>query len=158
MICKQLLLVGLQIRQMRICSSTAWQVLRLVDDEHGVRLQREQAEQEVVKRLDQLLLRDVRQAAALHVFARDDAEVLQDQCQQILFGQKRVEYERGERVPVDLFEQRRHSVVLPVPMSPVTTRKPSRRRMAYWRSSKALACDSLLKRYFGSGVRLNGFS
>ena len=42
--------------------------------------------------------------------------------------------------------------------SPVTTTNPSRRRMAYWSSSNALACDSLRYRYFGSGVRLNGFS
>jgi hypothetical protein len=52
----------------------------------------------------------------------------------------------------------RHMVVLPVPMSPVIVTKPSRRRMAYCSSSSALACDSLLNRNFGSGVRLNGFS
>ena len=52
----------------------------------------------------------------------------------------------------------RHSVVLPVPMSPVMTTNPSRRAMAYCSSSNALACDSLRYRYFGSGVRLKGFS
>jgi hypothetical protein len=52
----------------------------------------------------------------------------------------------------------RQSVVLPVPMSPVITTKPSRRRIAYCSNSNAFACDALLKRYFGSGVRLNGFS
>ena len=52
----------------------------------------------------------------------------------------------------------RQRVVFPVPMSPVMTTKPSRRRMAYCNRSNALPCDSLLKRYFGSGVKLKGFS
>jgi hypothetical protein len=37
----------------------------------------------------------------------------------------------------------RQSVVLPVPMSPVITTNPSRRRIAYCSSSNALACDWL---------------
>jgi len=43
-------------------------------------------------------------------------------------------------------------------MSPVITAKPSRLRIAYWSRSNALACDGLRYRYFGSGVRLKGFS
>ena len=52
----------------------------------------------------------------------------------------------------------RHTVVLPVPMSPVTTMKPSRRRMAYCSRSNASPCDCPRYRNFGSGVRLKGFS
>ena len=48
----------------------------------------------------------LRQPPALDVFARDDAEILQNELQQILFRQERVQHQRRKRVPVDLFEQR----------------------------------------------------
>ena len=95
---QQLLLVGLEIRQNAdLLEHVQRQVLRLVDDEHGARLQRNQAEQEIVERVDQLLLADAGQPAGLDVVARDDAEVLQDSLQQILFGQERIQDQRGER-------------------------------------------------------------
>ena len=63
-------------------------------------------QQEVVQRLDQLLLGDVREPAGFHLVARDDAEVLEDPLEQVLLGQERVQHERGERRPIDLLEQR----------------------------------------------------
>ena len=46
------------------------------------------------------------QAAALDLVARDDAELLEDEPQQIVLRQERVQHQRGERLPVDLLEQR----------------------------------------------------
>ena len=50
----------------------------------------------------------------------------------------------------------RHNVVLPVPMSPVRTMKPSLRLIACHTCSSARSCDSLRYRNRGSGVRLKG--
>ena len=47
-----------------------------------------------------------RQPAGLELVARDDAEVLEDPLEQILFRQERVQHERRERRPIDLLEQR----------------------------------------------------
>ena len=85
--------------------SVSRQVLRFVDDQHRTRAQGQQPEQKVVNCFDQLLLADACQAAALDVFARDHAEILQDQFEEIFFGQERVEHQRRKRVAIDLFEQ-----------------------------------------------------
>ncbi len=45
------------------------------------------------------------QVSRLQFLARDDAEVQQDPLQQVLFGEKRIQHERGERRSIDLFEQ-----------------------------------------------------
>jgi hypothetical protein len=58
---------------------------RLRQPRHRVR---QQPEQEVVQRINQFLLADVAETTLLDVFARDDAEVLEDQLQQILFRQE----------------------------------------------------------------------
>ena len=44
--------------------------------------------------------------AGLRFVAGDDAEVLQDPLQQVFLGQKRVQNQRRERLPIDLLEQR----------------------------------------------------
>src|SRR5438270_9000354 len=60
---QQLFLVGLQVREdPDLLEHRQWQVLRLVDDEYRTGLRRNQAEQEIVERVDQLLLRHARQA------------------------------------------------------------------------------------------------
>ena len=48
----------------------------------------------------------LRQPAGLQLVARDDAEVLEDPLQQILFGQERIQHQRRERRAIDLLEQR----------------------------------------------------
>src|SRR5918994_2285908 len=79
---QQLVLVGFQIRQnANLLEHWHRQVLRFVDNQHGARAQRQEAEKKIVDRLNQFLLADVRQAAALDVFARHYAEVLQNQLQ-----------------------------------------------------------------------------
>src|SRR5258706_1055661 len=69
-------------------------------------MQRDEAEKEVVERVDQLLLADAHQPARLELFAGDDPEVLKDSLEQILLGEKRVQHKRGERRSIDLLEQR----------------------------------------------------
>src|SRR5207237_849035 len=59
---QQLFLVGLEIRQdPDLLEHRQRQVLRFVDDEHRTRLDRNQRQQKVVQRVDQLLFADVRQ-------------------------------------------------------------------------------------------------
>ena len=54
---QQLFLVGLEIRQNAdLLEHRQRQVLRLVDDQHGAGLERDQTEQKVVERVDELLL------------------------------------------------------------------------------------------------------
>src|SRR5262249_42953129 len=104
---QQLFLVGLEIRQnANLFQHRQRELLGIVDDEHGARLDRNQREEKIVERVDQLLLADVRQPSGLGVVARDDAEILQDALEQILFGQERIEHERRERRAIDLLEQR----------------------------------------------------
>src|SRR5581483_1932418 len=104
---QQLLFVRFEVREdANLLEHRHRQVLRLVDDEHGARLQRHEAQQEVVERVDQLLFARRRQASVARVLARDDAEVLQDALEELLFGEKRIQHERRERRPIDLFEQR----------------------------------------------------
>src|SRR5204862_8136256 len=82
---QQFFLVGLEIRQdADLLEHRQRQVLRLVDDQHGARLERNQREQEIVERLDQLLLGDAGNAAGLDLVARDHAEILQNSLEQIL--------------------------------------------------------------------------
>src|SRR5256885_1448959 len=104
---QQLLLVGLEVREdANLLEHRQRQVLRLVDDQHRARAQRNQRQQEVVERVDQLLLGHVREAPRLRLLPRDDAEVLQDALQQILFGEEWIQDERRERRSIDLLEQR----------------------------------------------------
>ena len=156
---QQLVLVGFEIRQdANLLEHRHRQVLRLVDDEHRARAQRQQAEQKVVDRLDELLLADVRQAPALDVFARDHAEVLQDELQQILFRQKRVQHERRERVPVDLFEQRAAERRLAGADVARDDDKPFAAADGVLQQLERVRVRLALEEKFGSGVRLNGFS
>src|SRR5438067_3988966 len=104
---KQLVLVGLQIRQdANLFEDRERQVLRLVDDQYGARLEWNQPEEKVVQCIDQLLLGDLGQPPGLHFLARDHAEVLQDPPQQILFGEERIQHERRKGRAIDLLQQR----------------------------------------------------
>src|SRR5205085_8659676 len=77
----QLLLVGLEIRQdADLFEDLQRQVLRLVDDHHRAGAERDQREEKVVQRVDEILLgRRARQAL---VAAREHAEILQDRLEQ----------------------------------------------------------------------------
>jgi hypothetical protein len=79
---QQLFLVGFEVGEnTNLLEYLQRQILRFIDNQHRARAQREQAEQEIVQRLNQLLFADVRQAAAFDVVARDNAEVLQDELE-----------------------------------------------------------------------------
>ncbi len=104
---QQFLLVGLEIRQdANLFEHRERQVLRFVDDEHRARVERNEPQQKVVQRVDELLLAHAREPAGFDLLARDHAEVLKDALEEVLFGQERVQDERRERIAIDLFEQR----------------------------------------------------
>ena len=99
-------------------------------------------EQELVERVDQLLLADAARAARALISSRE----ITPKSWRIRLSRSSSDRNGFSTSAVNVVRSicsssARHSVVLPVPMSPVTTTKPSRRRMAYCSSSNALACD-----------------
>src|SRR5207253_1881804 len=104
---EQLLFVGFEIRQnANLLEHRQREMLRFVDDEDRARLERNQREQKIVERVDELRLGDAREPSLFHLLAGHHAEVLQDSLEQILLGKKRIEDERREGGAVDFFEQR----------------------------------------------------
>src|SRR6266508_6139961 len=72
-------------------------MLRLIDHQHGIGVQRDQAAQEGVQRVEQFLRGHVRELPGFHMVARDHAELLEDSREQIGVTGNRIEHARGER-------------------------------------------------------------
>ena len=82
------------------------QVLRLVDDEHGKRLQGHQRIEKFVQGITQVGSRGAVETPACQIPNRNHAKVDQQRLQQILAGDERVRHERRERPPVQLLQHR----------------------------------------------------
>ncbi len=142
---QQLFLVGLEVRQdPNLFEDLPGQILRFIDDQNCARFERHEAQQEVVERLHELLLGDRRHRGALRLFAREDAEVLQDPLQQVFFSEERIQHQRGERRPIDLLEER------------AAQRRLDGADVSGDDGEAFAPADGVLQQ--GSGVRLKGFS
>ena len=81
-------------------------ILRLVDDQHRIRLQRNERSQKVVQRIAELRPRRGVQPSALHIVDRHHAELDEQHLQQVFARHKRVGHERAEGFAV---ERREHA-------------------------------------------------
>ena len=85
--------------------------------------------EELVQQVAELGARGRVQPAAREIVDRDDAEIHEHHLQQVFARGKWIAHECAERLAIEVAKTARHSVVLPVPISPLTTLRLSWRRM-----------------------------
>ncbi len=106
---EQLGLVGFEVRQQTdLFEDTRIEMLRLVDHDDGMRVQRNQRREKLLERGDELMPRDLRQWLALPRVGRGhEAKIDQDPVEQIADAQSRIENHRQKRSCfVERFQQR----------------------------------------------------
>ena len=102
---QQLLLRGLEIRQQAdLLHDRQRQVLRLVHDEDRGATLHAETDQIIVQPIDELLFARFPTLPTLELRPRGNAEVLQDNAQQVLLGQVRVQDDRRNDVVAEAIE------------------------------------------------------
>jgi len=80
------------------------EILRFVDDQNCIRLQRHERLEELVQRVAELGPRRALKTAAPEILDRHHAEVEQQHLQQVVARHERIGHQRAERLPIERLE------------------------------------------------------
>ena len=108
--------------------------------------------------VDQRLLADLAHVGVRELVTRDDAEVLQDELEQIGLRQKRVEKQRAEGLSVETLEERSTQRGLAGADVPGDDDEALATTQRVLEQLECAGVGLAAKQEFWSGVRLKGFS